>query len=138
MTTSLIVNIDVPDLNAGIAFYTKGLEFQLRRLLFDKSVAELESPLGRLFLIEQPHGSVAVPGTSIVRTYQTHWTPVHIDVPVTDLVEAMDRCLTAGATCRTAVTVHSFGRLVAMRDPFGHGFCLIEFNAEGYDAVASK
>jgi len=138
VATSLIINIDVPDLNAGIAFYTKALQFRLCRLLFGKSVAELESTSGRLFLIEQPHGSLAVPGTSIVRTYQTHWTPVHLDVPVTHLEEAMERCLAAGAISRTAVAVHSFGRLLAMRDPFGHGFCLIEFNAGGYDAAASK
>jgi hypothetical protein len=50
----------------------------------------------------------------------------------------MQRCLAAGATSRTAVTVSSFGRLIAMRDPFGHGFCLIEFNAEGYDAATSE
>jgi uncharacterized glyoxalase superfamily protein PhnB len=138
MPASLIVNIDVPSLDAGIAFYTRAFEFRLCRFLFDKSVAELESALGRLFLIEQPQGSLAVPGTSIVRTYQTHWTPVHLDLPVSHLENAMQRCLAAGATSRTAVTVNSFGRLIAMRDPFGHGFCLIEFNAEGYDAATSE
>jgi hypothetical protein len=53
MPASLIVNIDVPSLDAGIAFYTKAFEFRLCRFLFGKSVAELESALGRLFLIEQ-------------------------------------------------------------------------------------
>jgi hypothetical protein len=48
MPASLIVNIDVPSLDAGIAFYTKAFEFRLCRFLFDKSVAELESALGRL------------------------------------------------------------------------------------------
>ena len=89
MPASLIVNIDVP------SFYTKAFEFRLCRFLFDKSVAELESALGRLFLIEQAQGSLAVPGTSIVRTYQTHWTPVHLDLPVSHLENAMQRCLSS-------------------------------------------
>lgn len=134
MTTSLIINIDVPILDEGISFYTKAFKFRLCRLLFDDSVAELESPLGRLFLIQQPPGSRAVPGTSIARTYETHWTPIHLDVPVDHLERAAQRCRAAGATSRNPIAVHSFGRLLAMRDPFGHGFCLIEFNNnEGYN-----
>jgi hypothetical protein len=69
MAASLIVNIDVPSLDAGIAFYTKAFEFPLCRFLFGKSVAELESALGRLFLIEQAQGSLAVHGTSIHRPH---------------------------------------------------------------------
>jgi hypothetical protein len=30
-----------------------------------------------------------------------------------------------------------YGRLAMFADPFGHGFCLIEFNEAGYDAIAS-
>ena len=30
-----------------------------------------------------------------------------------------------------------YGKLAMFADPFGHGFCLIEFNAEGYDAIAT-
>lgn len=28
------------------------------------------------------------------------------------------------------------GLLVTLADPFGHGFCLIQFNKEGHDAIA--
>jgi hypothetical protein len=41
---------------------------------------------------------------------RTHWTAVHLDLPVSHLESAMQRCLAAGATSRTAITVHSFGR----------------------------
>ena len=30
-----------------------------------------------------------------------------------------------------------YGKLAMFADPFGHGFCLIEFNQEGYDAIAT-
>jgi hypothetical protein len=29
-----------------------------------------------------------------------------------------------------------FGRLALFADPFGHGFCLVEFSPLGYDAIA--
>ena len=31
-----------------------------------------------------------------------------------------------------------YGRLAMFADPFGHGFCLIEFSAQGYDAIAGS
>ena len=35
-----------------------------------------------------------------------------------------------GETCDAA-----YGRLAMFADPFGHGFCLIQFNERGYDAL---
>lgn len=32
----------------------------------------------------------------------------------------------------------SWGRIAVMSDPFGNGYCLIEFSDAGYDAVASE
>jgi predicted enzyme related to lactoylglutathione lyase len=133
----LIINIDVPDLKAGIDFYSSGLGFECVRKLFQDSVAELRCDAGNTFLIEQPDGSRPVPDNSAQRHYSPHWTPVHLDVPVTDLDEAVARASAAGASVSGPLASHVFGRLAPMRDPFGHGFCLIEFNAQGYDAAAS-
>jgi len=134
----IIINIDVPDLNAGISFYETGLGFRLRRLFFERTVAEMESAAGRIFLIGHSAGAIAVPGTSIVRCYSNHWTPVHLDIAVTDLAKAVERVSAAGAVASGSITDQAFGRLAPMRDPFGHGFCLIEFNDVGYDAVVSE
>jgi predicted enzyme related to lactoylglutathione lyase len=57
---------------------------------------------------------------------------VHLDNALTDLAEAVERVSAAGAIASGSVTQHAFGRLAPMRDPFGHGFCLIEFNDVGY------
>jgi hypothetical protein len=66
MIGSLIINIDVPSLDRGILLYETGLSFRLRRLLFERTVAEMDSAAGRIFLIQHSAGAIAVPGTSIV------------------------------------------------------------------------
>jgi uncharacterized glyoxalase superfamily protein PhnB len=138
MPQTLIINIDVPNLKVGDSFYEAGLGFRRRRILFDGNVVEMESAAGTIFLIERPAGSVAALDTSHVRNYSSHWTPVHLDFAVTDLDAAITKALEAGATSTTPVSNNSFGKLAPMRDPFGSGFCFIEFSAAGYDAVASE
>jgi predicted enzyme related to lactoylglutathione lyase len=134
---SLLINIDVPDLEAAITFYESGLGFRLYRMLFDRSVAELKGSTGHIFLIENASGSNAVPGAPIYRDYAAHWTPIHLDIAVNDLNSAVSTALAAGASASGAVSQHPFGEIARMRDPFGHGFCLIKFSELGYAAVAS-
>jgi uncharacterized glyoxalase superfamily protein PhnB len=65
-----------------------------------------------------------------------HWTPVHLDFEVEDVSAAVERTVAAGA--RLEGELQSFwGRLATLSDPFGHGFCVLEFSSRGYDAVAS-
>jgi len=130
---SLIINIDVPDLDVGVSFYTTALGFALRRFLFNRTVAEPSGSAVRLFLLLQPAGSIAVRCTTVTRNYSDHWTPVHLDIGVEDLDAAVARAIAAGAVPSGSVADHVFGRMVGMRDPFGHGFCLIEFNELGYE-----
>ncbi len=47
----------------------------------------------------------------------------------------MGRVVNAGARQEGGICQAPYGRLAMFADPFGHGFCLIEFNAEGYDAL---
>ena len=71
------------------------------------------------------------------RGYMRHWTPIHPDFVVDDIEEATERALVAGAVLEAAVREARYGRIAMFADPFGHGFCLIEFNEEGYDAIAN-
>ncbi len=138
MTGSFIVNIDVPDLIAAIAFYETGLGSGPQWKLFDNSVAEMEGAGGCIFLIEQPAGSTAVPGTSIARDYSAHWTPVHLDIAVSD--SGRRGCAERSPperVPRAGSPGMPFGDIAPMRDPFGHGFCLIAFSEIGYDAGVS-
>jgi predicted enzyme related to lactoylglutathione lyase len=138
MPNELLVNIDVPDLGAGISFYETGLGFTSRRLLFDGSVADLLFGGIRVHLIRQQSRSSAIPDTTIRRDYGDHWTPVHLYIVVDDLAAAIAQAVDAGARLAVDVRHFDWGEIAAMRDPFGHGFCLIAFQGGGYDGVASK
>ncbi len=41
--------------------------------------------------------------------------------------------------CRTSTRAKDapYGRIAMLADPFGHGFCLVQFNRQGYDALLS-
>jgi len=136
VTARVVVNIDVPDLDRGLAFYRDGLGFAFRRRLFAGTVAELDAGGLDLYLIEAPAGSPAVPGTTIRRGYAAHWTPVHLDVVVDDLERAVAEARAAGATGGEAIRRTDYGRIAVLRDPFGHGLCLLCFEDGGYDRVA--
>jgi uncharacterized glyoxalase superfamily protein PhnB len=61
---------------------------------------------------------------------------VHLDVAVRDLDAAVDRAIAAGASREGDVETHAWGRIAYLADPFGHGLCLLQFSALGYDAIA--
>lgn len=132
----IIINIDVPNLEAGVAFYTSGLDFELSRTLFQRSVAELVLSDTVVYLIEQAEGTKPFPAANSHRTFRRHWTPVHLDVVVGDMAVAVAKALAAGAVQSGESTSHVWGILTPLADPFGHGICLLEFTKEGYDSVA--
>jgi predicted enzyme related to lactoylglutathione lyase len=56
---------------------------------------------------------------------------------VPDLQSALAQARAAGAHLEGEVCTHDSGRIAVTADPFGHGFCLIEFLGRGYDEIAS-
>ena len=132
----LLLNIDVPDIEAGIAFYTATLDLKVGRR-FDADFVELVGRDVPLYLLRKEAGTSIGPAGGDRRRYERHWSPVHADFVVPDLDEAMRRAEAAGAVQEGATSLAPYGRLAMFADPFGHGFCLIEFNAEGYDAIAT-
>ena len=134
--TGLLVNIDVPDIAAGIAFYTTALGLSVGRRFGDDFV-ELVGRAAPIYLLRKDSGTPIGPAGGDVRRYERHWTPIHLDFVVDDLDQARALVLAAGAVQEGETCDAPYGRLAMFADPFGHGFCLIEFNAEGYDAVAT-
>lgn len=128
----MIVNIDVPDLDAAISFYTAAIGLRRARLLED-DVAELTGGSCPVFLLKQPAGSSPAASITQPRAYTRHWSPVHIDFVVEQLEPAVKRAIDAGATQETGIVSWRGSRCVSFSDPFGHGFCLIEFVGETYD-----
>ena len=51
---------------------------------------------------------------------------------VMDGTEAFELMTTGGAVLEAAPTQHAYGRLALLHDPFGHGFCLLQFEGKGY------
>jgi predicted enzyme related to lactoylglutathione lyase len=131
----LVVNIDVDDLEKAIVFYSTGLGLRLRRRLFDASVAEMSGASSTIQLLLKPVGSSPAPSVPVTREYKRHWTPVHLDFVVEDICDAVERAVHAGAKLEGAVQSYTWGHLATLSDPFGHGFCLLQFSGRGYDEV---
>jgi predicted enzyme related to lactoylglutathione lyase len=131
----LLINIDVPDLAEAIAFYTQAFGLAVTRRL-GAEVAELSGLPARIYLLQKPGGSIGA--AKDPRRYDRHWTPVHIDVVVDDIEAAVRRAAAAGAHAETDIRVAAYGKLAVLSDPFGHGFCLIEFVGRGYDEIADR
>jgi lactoylglutathione lyase len=131
----LLANIDVPDLAAGIEFYTSALGLQVGRR-FGTTAAELIGASSAIYLLEKAAGSTPAPGVTQVRDYSRHWSPVHLDFAVPDLDTAASRAVEAGARPEGETRTFEWGRIAVFADPFGHGFCLIQFLNRGYDEIA--
>lgn len=130
----LLINIDVPDLDAATAFYTAAFGLKPARRLGD-SVVELLGAEAPIYLLQKETGSVAAAGRS--REYARHWMPMHCDVAVDDLESALTRALAAGAKQEGHIREANWGRIVQLADPFGHGWCLLQFLGRGYDEIAT-
>jgi predicted enzyme related to lactoylglutathione lyase len=132
----LRVCIDVPDLERGIAFYGQALGFAVGRRL-DPGWVELTGGPCPVDLLAAEAGSLATPAAAARRGYERHWTPVHLDLAVPDLEVAVRRAVEAGARLERGPLDRPYGRLAVLADPFGHGFCLLEFRGRGYDELLS-
>lgn len=133
---SLLVNLDVDDLEKGIRFYSSACGLSAGRRFGDFGVEMLGSS-APLYLLVKESGTVAAETTSQRRTYERHWTPVHLDFVVEDIELAVKRAVEAGAQLEKPVMTRKWGKLALMADPFGHGFCFVQFLGRGYDEVTS-
>lgn len=135
MAMQLLANIDVDDLAVATDFYCRALDLAVGRR-FGETAIELLGASCPIYLLEKPGGSVAtLEGDR--RRYRRHWTPVHLDFVVTEIVGACEQAQMAGATLEAPVRTHAWGHVALLSDPFGNGFCLIQFLDGGYDEIAT-
>ena len=132
----LLVNIDVSDLDPAVQFYTSAFDLKVSRR-FGADGVELSGGSAPIYLLVKAAGSAASPRTDQVRDYRRHWTPVHLDVVVQDVEKAVQRALDAGAILEKPIRSSSWGKLALMADPFGNGFCIVQFVGKGYDEIAT-
>jgi predicted enzyme related to lactoylglutathione lyase len=127
----ILINIDVPELGPATEFYQAALGLHVARVL-DDDVAELTGASSILYLLQKPAASNPAKNLAQTRQYARHWTPVHIDFVVDNLEEAAKRAVSAGARQESDCIEWRGSKCITFSDPFGHGFCLIQFNGETY------
>jgi predicted enzyme related to lactoylglutathione lyase len=130
----LLVNVDVDDLEKAARFYGSAFELKVgRRFAFGVEMLGSSAPL---YLLVKSPGTSASDTTSQGRSYERHWTPVHLDFVVDEIDAAVERAVLAGARLERPIATYKWGKLALMADPFGHGFCFLQFLGRGYDEIA--
>lgn len=131
---NLLLNIDVPDLPAAERFYGEAFGLRRGRRFGDDALEMLGAEIP-VYLLHKAAGTPAAEAS--MRDYTRHWSPLHGDVVVEDLDAALIRAVAAGAIQEGAVREAGWGRIVQLADPFGHGWCLVQFEGRGYDEIAT-
>jgi predicted enzyme related to lactoylglutathione lyase len=125
----MLVNIDVPDLPAAVAFYCAALDLHCNRQL-DDDVAELTGGSSLIYLMQKEPGSLTADAAP--RRYDRHWCPVHIDFVVEEIDKATERVTRAGGRRESECVEWRGSKCITFSDPFGNGFCLIAFDNDTY------
>jgi predicted enzyme related to lactoylglutathione lyase len=130
----LLVNIDIPDLEKAGRFYCAALGLRPGRRF--AGALELLGSTTPIYLLAKHAGTQAASTTSAKRNYARHWTPVHLDFVVSDLSAAVAKAVAAGAVLEQPAARRKWGSIALLADPFGNGFCLLQFHGRGYDEIA--
>jgi predicted enzyme related to lactoylglutathione lyase len=136
-TMEIRICIDVDDLERAIAFYSQGLGLTPGRRLGD-DWAELLGAGSAIDLLANAAGTAPLGESNPQRrSYERHWTPVHLDFVVTGIDAAVARLVQLGARLEGPIVERRWGRMANLADPFGHGIDLLEFRGRGYDEMLS-
>jgi catechol 2,3-dioxygenase-like lactoylglutathione lyase family enzyme len=130
----LLINIDVPDLAAAESLYCGAFGLKVGRR-FGGGMLELLGAAAPVYLLQATAGSIGAAASA--RDYRRHWTPLHLDVVVDHLETALAQALAAGMLREGDIREADWGRIVNMADPFGHGWCLVQFIGRGYDEIST-
>ncbi len=72
----LLLNLDVPDLPAAVAFYQQALGLSVGRRLFEGTVVEMLGAAVPLYLLCKSAATQPCPKQSVQRDYRRHWMPL--------------------------------------------------------------
>jgi predicted enzyme related to lactoylglutathione lyase len=118
------VLIDVPSLDEGAAFYAQAFGFvESARPM--EGYAVLKCDDSEIGLLEKAAGTHPAKGSSDVRRYERHWTPVHTDFYVDDFEAVLANVVDAGGKCEQKFEGGKHAPIAFCSDPFGNGFCVV-------------
>lgn len=118
--------IDVSDLSQGTLFYCDALGCSLEKEHGDHNT--LSAAGVTIHLSAKAAGSQATPHGA-TRTYERHWTPVHLDFDVEDIDVAVAKVKEAGGVVES-IKRGDWGAAAFCSDPFGNGFCLLRITRD--------
>jgi predicted enzyme related to lactoylglutathione lyase len=131
----VLINVDVDNLDKATHFYETAFGLRVGRR-FGADGVEMLGSSPPIYLLVKAAGTAVSSTATLRRSYGRHWTPVHLDFVVEEIESAVRQAVNAGGRLECAVATHKWGRLALMVDPFGHGFCFVQFLGRGYDEIA--
>lgn len=117
------VSIDVSDLKKAEIFYIEALGCKKIRDQGDDMVV-LAVENSDIYLQEKKPGTKPTPSDSVVRNYDRHWTPIHLDFLCDNVDEIVLEVIKCGGSHEGGDS-GDWGSIAYCADPFGNGFCII-------------
>lgn len=117
--------IDVSEMDKGIKFYTQALGCELVKK--GEEFTELTADGTTIYLAEKAAGTNPLTIGEASRSYERHWTPVHLDFVVPDLSQSLASLIELGGI-KEGENSGDWGSIAFCADPFGNGFCVMQYN----------
>ncbi len=117
------VSIDVPNLKQAETFYTEALGCEKIREQGTNMVV-LSAGNCDIYIQEKTAGTKPLTQGNVVRNYERHWTPIHIDFITKDIDSTVVKIIALGGL-REGGESGDWGSIAYCSDPFGNGFCVI-------------
>ncbi|MEM7220693.1 MAG: VOC family protein [Pseudomonadota bacterium] len=118
------ISIDVPGLNDWEAFYCGALGCKLIEN-GTEGIRILDAGNVRLYLLERVEGSIPFEGSRSGRSYDRHWSPIHLDFGTKEIA-ALESLVEQHGGAIEGRDTGDWGSIAYCVDPFGNGFCLID------------
>jgi len=117
------VSIDVSNLKQAEIFYIEALGCKkLRDQGADMVVLATDNC--DIYLQEKEAGTKPLVSSAVVRDYERHWTPVHLDFLTENIDEVVKKIVQLGGLHEGGES-GDWGSIAHCADPFGNGFCVI-------------
>lgn len=116
------VSIDVSDLKKAETFYVEALGCSKVRDQGGMSI--ISAGNCDIYLQEKKEGSKPIKGSDVVRSYERHWSPIHLDFITSDIENVVKKVIELGGL-KEGDDSWDGGSIAYCVDPFGNGFCVI-------------
>jgi len=117
------VSIDVSNLKKAENFYVEALGCKkVRDQGRDMIVLSVENT--DIYLQGKEAGTKPLESSDVVRSYDRHWTPIHLDFICDNVDEIVLKILKFGGLHEGGDS-GDWGSIAYCSDPFGNGFCVI-------------